>query len=123
MCRALGLESFKTVDVYHKTRCYGCVITHVDGWSIVCVYAPPFHIVYSPAAVHRFSGDTQPTDNLVRAGRGATLLIHEATMADDQEDMAKHKGHSTFGQAITIGKRYVLRKMHAIAGKFTLKPC
>jgi hypothetical protein len=47
MCRALGLESFKTVDVYHKTRCYGCVITHVDGWSIVCVYAPPFHIVSS----------------------------------------------------------------------------
>lgn len=87
MCRALGLESFKTVDVYHNARCYGCVVTHVDGWSIV------------------FSGDTQPTDNLVRAGRGATLLIHEATMADDQEDMAKRKGHSTFGQAITIGKR------------------
>ena len=32
-------------------------------------------------------------------------------MADDQEDMAKRKGHSTFGQAINIGKRYVLRNM------------
>ncbi|KAG6850485.1 hypothetical protein H0H87_001995 [Tephrocybe sp. NHM501043] len=37
MCEALGLESFKTVDVLHKTRCYGAVIKHTDGWSIVYV--------------------------------------------------------------------------------------
>lgn len=53
----------------------------------------------------RFSGDTQPTNTLVNAGRNATLLIHEATMADDQVDMAKKKAHSTFGQAIDIGRR------------------
>lgn len=53
----------------------------------------------------RFSGDTEPTDSLVYAGQGATLLIHEATMADDQADLAKQKKHSTFGQAIGIGKR------------------
>jgi ribonuclease Z len=53
----------------------------------------------------RFSGDTQPTNTLVHAGRDATLLIHEATMADDQLDMAKKKAHSTFGQAIDIGRR------------------
>lgn len=87
MCRALGLESFHTVDVYHRTRCYGAVLKHTDGWSIV------------------FSGDTQPTNTLVHAGRNATLLIHEATMADDQFDMAKKKAHSTFGQAIDIGRR------------------
>ncbi|KAF9466199.1 beta-lactamase-like protein [Collybia nuda] len=87
LCRALGLKSFRTVDVYHRTRCYGAVIKHTDGWSIV------------------FSADTQPTDNLVWAGRDATLLIHEATMADDQVEMAKRKAHSTFGQAVEIGKR------------------
>ncbi|KAF9487434.1 hypothetical protein BDN71DRAFT_1458518 [Pleurotus eryngii] len=87
MCSSLGLKSFRTVDVYHRTRCYGAVIDHSDGWSIV------------------FSGDTQPTQNLVWAGRGATLLIHEATMADDQEEMAKKKAHSTFGQAVDIGRR------------------
>ena len=40
-------------------------------------------------------------------------------MADDQEDMAKRKGHSTFGQAITIGKRYVFAQYAAIAGIYT----
>lgn len=55
----------------------------------------------------RFSGDTVPTQKLVQAGAGATLLIHEATMANDQVEMARAKMHSTFGQAIDIGKRCV----------------
>ncbi|KAF5351284.1 hypothetical protein D9758_007983 [Tetrapyrgos nigripes] len=87
MCRALGLQSFRTVDVRHKTRCYGAVIKHNDGWSVV------------------FSGDTVPSDNLVYAGQGATVLVHEATMSDDQEDLAQKKAHSTLGQALTIGRR------------------
>jgi ribonuclease Z len=37
MCRALGLESLRTVDVYHRTRCYGAILKHTDGWSIVYV--------------------------------------------------------------------------------------
>ncbi|KAI0937587.1 hypothetical protein AcW1_001572 [Taiwanofungus camphoratus] len=37
MCYTLGLESFTTVDVVHKTRCYGAVIKHKDAWSIVLV--------------------------------------------------------------------------------------
>ncbi len=52
-----------------------------------------------------YSGDTKPCENLVEAGRGATLLIHEATMGDDEEEMAKAKTHSTVGQAIDIAKR------------------
>lgn len=53
----------------------------------------------------RFSGDTTPVDSLVEAGKGATLLIHEATMADDQEEMAALKTHSTFGQAVDVARR------------------
>ena len=30
-------------------------------------------------------------------------------MADDQEEMARKKAHSTFGQAVDIGKRWVVR--------------
>jgi ribonuclease Z len=56
----------------------------------------------------RYSGDTIPTQKLVQAGENATLLIHEATMADDQVEMAAAKMHSTVGQAIDIGKRSVL---------------
>jgi ribonuclease BN (tRNA processing enzyme) len=68
----------------------------------------PFSIYISTILImtrSRFSGDTQPTNTLVNAGRDATLLIHEATMADDQLEMAKKKAHSTFGQAIDIGRR------------------
>ena len=55
-----------------------------------------------------FSGDTQPTEVLAEAGMNARLLIHEATMADDQVEMAKMKFHSTVGQAIDIGRKYVV---------------
>ncbi|KAJ3891424.1 hypothetical protein GG344DRAFT_47464 [Lentinula edodes] len=87
LCRALNLRSFTTVDVRHRTRCYGCIIHSKDGWSIV------------------FSGDTMPSDNLVHAAKNITLLIHEATMSDAQADMAAAKAHSTVGQAIDIGRR------------------
>jgi len=52
-----------------------------------------------------FSGDTRPTNNLVEAGMGSTLLIHEASMGDDQRQIAWQKAHSTIGQAIGIGHR------------------
>lgn len=86
--QSLGLSRLATVDMAHGTRTYGLVIEHKDGWSLA------------------FSGDTEPTDSLVQAGTGATLLIHEATMGDDQAEMARAKKHSTFGEAIDIGKRY-----------------
>jgi hypothetical protein len=54
----------------------------------------------------RFSGDTQPSQSLVQAGANATVLIHEATMADEESELAQIKGHSTVGQAIDIGKRF-----------------
>jgi ribonuclease Z len=39
-------------------------------------------------------------------GKDANLLIHEASMADDQAEMAMMKAHSTVGQAIDIGRKY-----------------
>ncbi|KAG6896461.1 hypothetical protein C0992_008112 [Termitomyces sp. T32_za158] len=98
---ALGLESINTVDVRHRTRCYGVVIRHKDGWSIV------------------FSGDTEPTNSLVYAGQDATLLVHEATMADDQEQLAAKKAHSTFGQALDIGRR--MRAEHILLTHFSAR--
>ncbi|KAH9831154.1 uncharacterized protein C8Q71DRAFT_715676 [Rhodofomes roseus] len=81
----LGLKHFRTVDVEHKTKCYGAVIEHRDGWSIV------------------YSADTMPSAALVDAGQYPTLLIHEATMGDEEADQARAKGHSTFSQALQIG--------------------
>jgi ribonuclease Z len=54
---------------------------------------------------HSYSGDTMPCDALVKAGDGATLLIHEATIDDELPEVALAKGHSTFGQAIDVAQR------------------
>jgi ribonuclease Z len=64
-----------------------------------------FEIWVMTQILYRFSGDTMPSNNLIQEGQSATLLIHEATMADNQAEMARLKGHSTFGQAVQIGKR------------------
>ncbi|KAL7284142.1 hypothetical protein ACG7TL_001423 [Trametes sanguinea] len=93
MCRTLGLQSFTAVDVAHRVRCYGCVIRHEDGWSVA------------------FSADTMPTENLVRAGRDATLLIHESSLSPEEEQLAREKAHSTSAQAIDIGKRMNAQKL------------
>lgn len=96
LCASLGLRSLQTVDVEHRTLCHGLIIKHADDWSIV------------------YSGDTVPVDRLVQAGQNATLLIHEATMADDEAEKARAKMHSTVGQAIDIG-----RKMNAYSTLLT----
>ncbi|KAI0826548.1 hypothetical protein BC628DRAFT_239357 [Trametes gibbosa] len=93
LCRTLGLESFMTVDVMHRVRCYGCVLRHMDKWSIV------------------FSADTMPSENLVRVGQGATLLIHESSMSPEEEDLAREKAHSTSAQAIVVGRRMKAQKL------------
>ncbi|KZT10496.1 uncharacterized protein LAESUDRAFT_810112 [Laetiporus sulphureus 93-53] len=87
MCRALGLESFQTLRVNHGGGCYAVILKHQDGWSIV------------------YSADTPPDAVLAAAGENCKLLIHEATLADGQEDLALAKKHSTFSQARKIGEQ------------------
>ncbi|KAG8784449.1 hypothetical protein FRC15_003245 [Serendipita sp. 397] len=89
----LGLADLRTAAVDHRTTAFGIVLRHVDGWSIT------------------YSGDTRPCQNLVDAGMDSTLLIHEATMSDEQEVMAKDKGHSTIGQAVDIACRMKAKKL------------
>lgn len=84
---SLGLSSIHVPRVAHRGQAWGLVLSHHTGWRIV------------------YSGDTKPTDKLVAAGKGATLLIHEATLDDDKPDVAREKGHSTFSQAVDIGRQ------------------
>ncbi|CAH8591840.1 unnamed protein product [Schistosoma turkestanicum] len=51
-----------------------------------------------------YSGDTPPCPELIKAGKNCDLLIHEATMVDEHEDLALKAKHSTTSQAIQAGR-------------------
>ncbi|KAJ9473834.1 Ribonuclease Z [Pseudozyma hubeiensis] len=82
-----GLSHIHTARVIHRgSHCYGLVVRHsTEKWSVA------------------YSGDTRPAPELIAAGKGCTLLIHEATLEDGELEMAIGKGHSTFGEAIRVG--------------------
>jgi ribonuclease Z len=87
MLEDLGLAAVHTPLVSHRGVAYGLVLTHKSGWKVA------------------YSGDTMPCDGFIQAAQDATIVIHEATLEDDKPDVAAKKGHSTFGQAIDVGKR------------------
>jgi ribonuclease Z len=76
-----------TVPVIHCAESYAIVIQHQSGWKLV------------------YSGDTRPSEALVEAGKGATILIHEATLEDSMHQDAVQKNHSTTKEAINIGEK------------------
>ncbi|XP_032831916.2 zinc phosphodiesterase ELAC protein 2 [Petromyzon marinus] len=85
--KELDISHFETCYVHHCFNAFGCALTHASGWKVV------------------FSGDTMPCDALISMGKGATLLIHEATLEDGLEEEALEKTHSTTSQAIDVGVR------------------
>ncbi|CAO3563150.1 unnamed protein product [Mortierella alpina] len=89
-----GFQDISTIDVIHCPWSYGISMTHKDGWKVV------------------YSGDTRPCENMVKAGEGATVLLHEATFEDDMQDEALKKRHSTTQEAIMVGE--------GMEAKFTL---
>ena len=84
---SLNLSSVETCLVPHCPQAYGLAITHQSGWKIV------------------YSGDCRPSIELTQIGRDATVLIHEATVANSEPKDALDKMHCTTDEAISIGKR------------------
>ncbi len=52
-----------------------------------------------------FTGDARPSESTVELARGADLLIHESTFADDEAPLAIETGHSTAREAATVAAR------------------
>jgi ribonuclease Z len=92
-----GLLSYlESVPVHHCHDAFGLIV-QVRG---------------SKGAIHKmvYSGDTRPCAELIRAGYGADLLIHEATFDDTRGEDAVAKRHSTVSEAIEVGMRMNARR-------------
>jgi ribonuclease Z len=88
---SMGLRSVLNVQVTHCRQSFGLVLEGGTGVGDAAI----FKLVYS--------GDTRPCNLLTEHGRGATILIHEATFEDDKLHEAVAKRHSTLGEALDVG--------------------
>ncbi len=51
-----------------------------------------------------YSGDTAPCPEMLKASRGADVLVHEATVTSDLEEKARTYGHSTAKDAASLAR-------------------
>ncbi|CAK9822129.1 Ribonuclease Z, mitochondrial [Anthophora retusa] len=82
----LNVKEINTIFVAHCKQSYGIAVILKDNKKII------------------YSGDTMFSQNLINLGKDCDLLIHEATMDDGLETLAKRKLHSTTSEAINAGK-------------------
>jgi ribonuclease Z len=85
--KSLGLRSIRTVPVLHCYQSYALVLQHQSSFKL------------------SYSGDCRPSEELIIAGSGSDLLIHEATFEDELHHEAMEKNHSTIGEAIAVGTK------------------
>ncbi|MCS7140395.1 MAG: ribonuclease Z [Candidatus Nezhaarchaeota archaeon] len=58
-----------------------------------------------------YTGDTAPSDEVVKVAEEADLLIHEATFDNSLEELAKEELHSTAAQAATIALKARVKRL------------
>ncbi len=66
-------------------------------------------VVERPRAVVVYTGDTAPCPSVVEAARGATVLVHDATFAEDMAEEAHEQGHSTAADAARAAREAGVR--------------
>ncbi|MBI3792990.1 MAG: ribonuclease Z [Gemmatimonadetes bacterium] len=104
LARELGIPEGPLWGQLHK----GQAVTLPDGR----VVEP--HVLVGPTRAGRtvvVTGDTRPCDATIAAARGADLLVHEATFAEEEAARAVETGHSTAREAATVAARAGVRKL------------
>ncbi|KAN0025594.1 hypothetical protein ACTFIU_002033 [Dictyostelium citrinum] len=80
--KQLGIVKCIAVSVIHSFGAHGIVIESENGWKV------------------SYSGDTSYCNEFVELADNSTIVIHEATFHDCQQDKANQKRHCTFKDAI-----------------------
>jgi len=95
--RELGIPEGPLWGQIHR----GKPVTLPDGRTIApdALVGPP-----RPGRTVVYTGDTRPHGAVVRAAKGADLLIHEATFGDDERVRAEETGHSTAREAAEVAR-------------------
>lgn len=83
---SLSLEDIQTSPAAHCQSSFTTAWTWNNGFKLA------------------YSGDTRPTRGFVEIGRGATVLLHEATFDDELINEAIAKRHSTTSEALGAGR-------------------
>lgn len=85
-------------------RIDACRVDHCHG-SLACVFT------WSSGLKVAYSGDCRPSPAFEEIGRGATLLIHEATLDDELISDARAKKHSTMSEALGVARSMRARRV------------
>ncbi|XP_031635353.1 ribonuclease Z, mitochondrial-like [Contarinia nasturtii] len=101
----LNIDSLKTCAVNHFKKSYALTMnfSYRNGDNV-----GTFRLAYS--------GDTGPSDDFVKLGHKADLLIHEATFQDALTDVADKFRHSTMSMALEQSRR--MEAKHTILTHF-----
>jgi ribonuclease Z len=96
MARALGVPEGPLFGRLHRGESVEVDGRTIDASAVVGAPRPGRRVVYT--------GDTRPSKDTVQYARGADLLIHEATFADDEADRARETDHSTAREAAGVAR-------------------
>jgi ribonuclease Z len=101
---ALGIPEGPFWGQLHK----GQTVTLADGRTVgpADLVGPP-----RPGRTLVYSGDTRPHPSVVKASRGADLLVHEATFGGDEMERARETGHSTAAEAARVALDAGVRRL------------
>ena len=108
-----GISSFYNIRVPHIADSYGLIFQSVNGWKFV--FSGDTSYVSSPLSLlsikrkkeeeeeeEDLNSTCRPCERLAEEGKGATVMIHEATMENALQHEAVGRGHSSTRDAIGI---------------------